>query len=372
MIRICHLTCAHKSDDTRIFHKECLSLAASGYEVFLIAPGESRYEKGVHIIGIGILPTSRLKRMSVTAKKVYNKAVNIDANIYHLHDPELIPYGIMLKKMGKTVIFDSHEDITSYIYDKEWIASVLRKIMGRVVNQYLKSSLPKLDAIISVSPHLHRKLQTLNPRVCMVTNYPIIVNQPPIEHNSYNENHIHKLVFVGGVSSQWSHEYIIRAIQDIQNIEYVVYGKGDDSYIQHLKDIDKANKFIYKGILLHADVRQVLSNADIGMALCQYSNNTGGKTGSLGNTKLFEYMMAGIPVVCTEFELWKNIVEKHQCGICVDPCSVSEIRAACLKLIENRSLADQMGMNGKRAVVDEYSWEQEEEKLINLYQSLSL
>ena len=49
MKRVCHLTSVHSSDDTRVFHKECVSLARAGYDVTLVAPGESREELGVHI-----------------------------------------------------------------------------------------------------------------------------------------------------------------------------------------------------------------------------------------------------------------------------------------------------------------------------------
>ena len=64
MKRVCHLTSVHSSDDTRVFHKECVSLARAGYDVTLVAPGESREELGVHIVGVGEKPVGTLNRRS--------------------------------------------------------------------------------------------------------------------------------------------------------------------------------------------------------------------------------------------------------------------------------------------------------------------
>ena len=115
MTKVCHMTSVHPPEDVRIFHKECVSLAEAGYEVYLVERGESCEKNGVHIIGLGDLPKNRLKRMTEGAKKVYEKALELDCDIYHFHDPELLPYGLKLKKKGKKVIFDSHENTLEQI-----------------------------------------------------------------------------------------------------------------------------------------------------------------------------------------------------------------------------------------------------------------
>ena len=109
MIKVCHMTSAHQPGDTRIFQKECVSLAKAGYQVFLVQRGESGENSGVRIIGVGQPSGGRLTRMTSFARKVYEAALAVDADLYHLHDPELLPYGIKLKGRGKKVIFDSHE-----------------------------------------------------------------------------------------------------------------------------------------------------------------------------------------------------------------------------------------------------------------------
>ena len=110
--RVCHMTSAHDWYDDRIYLKECQSLVDAGYNVYLVAEGIDRKENGVHIVGCGEKPASRRERMRGFAKKIYERAVELDCDLYIFHDPELLPYGVKLKRLGKRVIFDSHEDVT--------------------------------------------------------------------------------------------------------------------------------------------------------------------------------------------------------------------------------------------------------------------
>ena len=104
MIKVCHVTSVHPVEDVRIFQKECVSLARAGYDIYLVQQGESYEKYGVHIVGFGNVESSRIKRMLHTSRTAYEKALAVDADVYHLHDPELLPYGIKLKKLGKKVI----------------------------------------------------------------------------------------------------------------------------------------------------------------------------------------------------------------------------------------------------------------------------
>ena len=102
-IKICHLTSVHDSTDVRVFRKECSSLAKK-YDVYLVAKGQSREENNVKIIGIGDAPDSRLKRITRFTKAVYQKGLSLDCDIYQIHDPELLPVALKLKRKGKAVI----------------------------------------------------------------------------------------------------------------------------------------------------------------------------------------------------------------------------------------------------------------------------
>jgi len=87
--------------------------------------------------------------------------------------------------------------------------------------------------------------------------------------------------------------------------------------------------------------------------------------------KMFEYMSAGLPVIASDFPLWRQIINEAECGICVDPRDPSAIAQAIDRLVANSDEARRMGENGKRAVLSRYNWGVEEKKLLRLYESLS-
>ncbi len=86
--------------------------------------------------------------------------------------------------------------------------------------------------------------------------------------------------------------------------------------------------------------------------------------------KMFEYMSAGIPVISSNFPLWKKIIEGNSCGICIDPLNPKAIAEAIDYLITNPQIAEKMGRNGKKAAEDKYNWNIEEAKLLKVYSSL--
>jgi glycosyltransferase involved in cell wall biosynthesis len=85
--------------------------------------------------------------------------------------------------------------------------------------------------------------------------------------------------------------------------------------------------------------------------------------------KLFEYMAAGLPVIASDFPLWRQIVTEADCGICVDPTDSDQIANAITELMSNPARRLEMGRNGIRAVLSLYNWSTEEQKLIGLYAS---
>lgn len=363
MKKVCHITSAHSSDDTRIFHNQCVSLAKAGYDTYLVAPGVDNKINGVNIIGIKTAD-NRLQRMIDITKIAYQTAKTLDADIYHLHDPELLPYALKLKKNGKIVIFDSHENYTESISQKFWIPKLFRKIIQFMFNRYYFNVLTKIDALIAV-PHNYEFIKNVN-RTINVANYPVILNfdvaAKPLPSRT--------ICFAGGIAEQWSHENTLKALFLCKNVNYNLCGFAQNNYLDKLAK-NKAWKDVnYLGTIAYLEVANILKSSNIGMALLKPSNNTNGKLGSLSSTKLFEYMLVGIPFICTNFILWEEIVKEYDCGICVDPENIEEIAQAINYLLDNPNVAKQMGENGRRAVLEKYNWGVEEKKLLKLYEEL--
>ena len=81
-------------------------------------------------------------------------------------------------------------------------------------------------------------------------------------------------------------------------------------------------------------------------------------------------MYYGLPVVCTDFQMWKEIIDKYNCGICVNPNNVDEISSAINRLIKNPEETLKMGINARKAIIEKYNWQENVIDLINMYSKL--
>lgn len=372
-VKVCHVTSVHQRYDTRVFYKECTSLANAGYDVTLLVADNKEPEtrNGVKIISADFKPKSRWERIFNASRVMFDYAMTINAEIYHLHDPELLPVGKKLKSEGKKVIFDSHEDVPAQILNKAWIPSILRKPCSVAYLFYANSILKKMNYVIGVTPHLVDKLRRVNSNVEMISNFPILESHDAEQllQQDKTDNMRRSIVFAGGITKQWSHEEILQAIEGL-DILYKLAGPSSREYIEKLEQYPSWANVDYRGKIPHEKVKELFQESAVGLAVLQYSPNSDGANGTLGNTKLFEYMMAGLPVICTDFKLWKDIINKWHCGICVNPKDVNAIRQAINYLIHNSEEASNMGENGRKAVVEEFNWSIEEKILLGLYKKL--
>lgn len=361
-IKVCHITSVHPPYDARIFHKECCSLAKK-YEVWLIAPNVNDHIKnGVHLTGLNI-PKGRIKRLFYQ-QKIYKKAIAVNAVSYHLHDPELLPLGLKLKRKGKIVIFDSHEDVPQQLLTKEWLPKPLAKIVSRLYAMYEAKAMKHYDALISVTPVIVERLRKINSKTYQVTNFPIITDCPD------NRTWGNSACFTGGVSVRYMHENIINALSKT-NIVYRLAGPCNPiSYLEILKNLPNWANVQYDGVIPHTECSLYIQKSSVGLALLDYLPNVGYKKGSLGVLKIFEYMQAGIPVVATDFDLWKEIIEGNDCGLCVDPHNTDAIANAIKYFVDNKDIAQKKGDNGKRTVERFYSWASQETILFDLYATI--
>lgn len=373
MKKVCHVTSAHPRYDTRIFYKECSSLANAGYEVTLLVAenkgSQPEIKNGVSIIPVQFKPKNRIDRILNSPKLMLKKALEVNADIYHFHDPELLQIALKLKKKNKMVIFDSHEDVCGQILSKKWIPGQLRPIVSCLYVLYSNHVLSKLDHIIGVTPHLVEKLRAINPNTVMITNYPKV--DPDQKNKIGFRKTANTFCFAGGIDEQWNHDTILSALESI-DATYDLMGRAEPKYIETLMKKESWNKVKFHGIVPQEEVGVKISSCVAGLAILDYSENTCGKLGTLGNTKLFEFMQAGLPVICSDFVLWKNIVEKRDCGICIQPRDVIALRKSMQYMIDTPEKAREMGENGRRAVLEEFNWGIEEKKLIDLYRKMEM
>ena len=175
--KVCHLTSVHPKIDTRIFYKECKTLVDAGYDVTLVVQNDKdEVIDGVKILCIDT-PKNRKERMLHTTRHVYKRALECNADIYHFHDPELMPIGLKLKRKGKKVIYDVHEDVPRQILSKQWIPAPLRKIISWVIERIEIYAAKRFDCIVTATDYIAGHFVKLNNNVIAVKNYPIKIEE---------------------------------------------------------------------------------------------------------------------------------------------------------------------------------------------------
>lgn len=367
MTKVCHLTSVHPRFDGRIFRKECKSLSAEGYDVSLIVAdgkGDDIVE-GIKIFDVGTFD-NRVKRILRSSQLIKKKALQLDCDIYHFHDPELIFTGLALKKSGKKVIFDMHENVPGTIEEKSYLHPLLRIVFSFLYKKIEIYSVKRFDGIVSTRESINERLHLFNKNIVLITNYPIVD-----KNISRNYDVDSTICFAGGVSSNWQHKEVIKAIENISDVSYNLAGPADESYLEELKKHEGWRKVNFKGKISFEEVKSIYRNSTIGIAVYVYSKNMDGKRGNLANTKLFEYMNWELPIICTDFSLWKEIIEDEiRCGICVNPYDINEITKAINYLIENPKEAILMGKRGREAVLNKYNWDELSKKLISFYKDI--
>jgi glycosyltransferase involved in cell wall biosynthesis len=364
IVSVTHLTSVHPRYDTRIFLKQCRSLAKAGYDVSLVvADGKGDETKdGVKIFDVG--PSrGRIDRMFNTTRRVFAKARELDAEVYHLHDPELIPMGLVLKRMGKKVIFDSHEDVPRQLIGKPYLNMPAKKVLAKGVSVFEKFACKRLDAVIAATPFIRDKFLKINPNTVDINNFPMLGELATDQIDWADKQS--QVCYVGGIGTVRGIREMVRAMEFVTSDVHLQLGGrfSEKSVEDEVKDYPGWSKVDELGWLDRSEVREVLKRSMAGLVTLRPIINY---IDALP-VKMFEYMSAGVPVIASHFPLWREIVEGNDCGVCVDPLNPEEIAGAIDFLVSHPERAEEMGRNGQRAVQERYNWGNEEGKLLSLY-----
>lgn len=363
------MTSAHRALDVRIFHKISKSLVRRGYDVTVVAVhSQDENIDGIHVAAIP-RSRSRLRRMTLNLYRIYRKTLELDADIYHFHDPELIPVGLLLRLRGKHVVYDAHEDLPRTVSYKEYVPPALRRLVAGAAEKLELFGARRLTGVIGATPPIAARFRPVNPNTVVVHNFPIVEELNQCSMRKWAEREA-AVAYIGGIARERGIFELLDAMKlVIKKVECRLALAGWFSPKQMQAEVQKraeASNVDFLGLLSRVHVSELLARVRAGIVVLHPEVNFI----KAKPTKLFEYMCAGIPVIASDFPLWREIVEGAQCGLLVDPMRPSQIADAITYLLTHPREAEQMGRRGRATAERYFNWKSEERTLLSLYRSI--
>jgi glycosyltransferase involved in cell wall biosynthesis len=366
-MKVVHLTSVHSPGDPRIFHKQCRALAAAGLNVVLIAPCDENFvQDGVRVRCV-TPRTSRSQRLTRTLSSVLRAAWSERADIYHIHDPELIPVGILLRARGVPVIYDVHEDYVTGIRQKKYVPRMFRPVLASAAGMAERLSSSIFETVVAEKYYASRF-----PRSTRVLNYPIL---DPATRASNWYAPVPRLVYTGSVSSDRGALTYARILRHLPDFEIHLVGRTGVELRDRLMDeagpcsdrlvIPFVGSFVQPArIFEYCNERCWLGGLAIFPRTAHYEQKE--------LTKFFEYMACGLPVIASDFPVWRDLIHTNESGIVVPHDDLTAAATAILDLLQRPAAAAGMGRAGRAAVEEHFQWHSQAEALVDLYHSLGI
>lgn len=361
-LKVCHLTSVHKYNDNRIFHKECATLLQAGYDVSLISPGvEDQVRNGIKVYGVP-KHNNRFKRVLLTAfTHVFRRAKQVQADVYHFHDTELIPVGLMLRLIGKKVIIDVHENSAGAILSRAYVKRQFVKVLlSKGIKLLEKRSAPFFSAVVTARPDISELFQRHDPFT--LRNFPILPNYEEIEDVAV-EKKKKVVIYVGGMTEIRGVKELIQAFEKIDQAELWLLGFfGTERFEKECRSLAGWKNVRFLGQVEATEIFGYIKKADIGIVTFLPAPN---HITTLA-TKPFEYMACGLPIIMSHFPYWKDFFGSS--SLYVDPASPEEICNAVNQLLNDPDLTDRMRQKNLQLTQNEYNWQKESQVLLAAYE----
>ncbi|NVO66032.1 glycosyltransferase [Methanofollis tationis] len=371
-MKICMLTTVHPPFDTRIYHKEAVSLAKK-YDVVVIAPSDEEINRVVGDVEVKTIKKAKNKIFHfLTLWRIFLSGLKEDCDIYHCHELGSLFLGVIFKLVnGTKLVYDAHEHWPSQFLEDIGIndTNILYGLLEKIILKYELFLSGFSDSILAVSESVAERFNNSGKPLRVILNVPVLQYSLCVDTCTKNSR---ELIYMGG-KLQTSHglqecyDAVTRLRADYPDIILTIVGKLDDRLNLVLKE--DSDHFNITGILPYDKMYKRISEGGIGLVFFQkvsYNMYIG-----LPN-KLFDYMSCGLPVVASDFPEIRRVLEDCKCGILVGGNGRYDIYGAIHYLIKNPDKAREMGENGKKAVEERYNWDRMEVKLFEIYSDPTL
>jgi glycosyltransferase involved in cell wall biosynthesis len=370
--KVFHLTTVHPRSDIRIRVKELGSLAKGNLHelTLVVADGQGTanlsQEEQLKIVDLGVLPGNRIRRALAGIWRASALIRRERPDLVHFHDPELIPVGFWAKAMGSIVVYDIHEDTPSLALRRNWIPAMIRYPLAWFIASMEWLLANFVDGLVPATPHIARRFPSH--KTVVVQNFPLIGELRTPQGKTHSERD-ECFAYIGVISTARCAVEMTRAIDLLRRDEVRLELAGMFESAELRADLESEcgwRRTEYHGTISRLEVAHVLSRVRAGLVVLRPVPN---HLNSQPN-KMFEYMSVGLPVIASDFPLWRNFILDNECGILVDPESPEAIAEAMRWILDNPEEAEAMGLRGQQLISQTYNWSVEERKLTTLYNQL--
>ena len=351
-----------------IMYRQARSLMGDGFDVCHVV-SDDLPEEVIH--GVRTIPSgynahnafNLWKRLFVAPRNLYKKLMEVDADVYHTIYIDQLLICLLLKRKGKKVIFEMQEDHPYSLLWKSKAPKWLLKIIVCLIAKWMGFVFRRLDAITALAYDYVDYIKSWgvsSEKVHLWGNFPEIRYDYTLSLDDYMHRD-DRMIYFGIIYSYSKQEVVLQALKELPNVKYLVagvfMGNERETYKPMIMNLPEWKNVEYIEGFKHEELAGFIGKSTISNVIRDFSVFSKEKSGSFGIIKVFESMEAALPIICSDMPIYRDIMKEYKCGILVDPLNKGQIRDAIEYLVTHKKEAWKMGQEGRRAVIEKYSWD---------------
>jgi glycosyltransferase involved in cell wall biosynthesis len=367
--RVLLVSTVHPPTDPRIVYKIAASLSAD-YEVFCILPHARQTDSGIDLKLISLPFFQYLYlRLLLTHPLLLLRYMLLRPAVVHIFVPELIPVAILFQWLGARVIYEVQENL----YKKFDIKKRNNGFVFRYFFRHFDHLARQRFWLIFTEDSYLEEYKVLKNPATVVHNYvslPFIDRYAGAERNLSHPPHF---FYSGVITMERCFDTLVAALVKLKDKlpDFQVHLFGLVRLTEQELEEVPGYRLIKRQLNFHGytDLKIVVKYARQSVAGIALLKPVADYPESY-SSKLFEYMALNLPIITSDFPLYQRVVEKANCGFCIDPYDPQKLAETMQWLVANPQSAREMGKRGRGAAKAQYSWETEEKILLSLYKEI--
>ena len=376
--KYCYFSSMSRNGSEVIMYRQGGSLLADGFEVFNVVSDNLPLEtvQGIKITPSGYKAKNKLQRVFVAPFRLYKKLLEVDADVYHTFHIDLLLICLLLKRKGKKVFFEMRED---HPYSLYWKSNAPKWLLHPVVwfmSKWIGFVLRRVDAVTAISYDTEAYLKSWGiapEKIHLWGNFPVVRRDYNLSFEDYMKRD-DRVLYFGLIYSYSKQEVFLKALKGIPGVKYLVAGRfmGNEleTYRTKIINMPEWKEVEFIDGFKHEELDEFINRSTISNVIRDFSVYPMEKSGSFGIIKIFESMEAALPIICSDMPIYRDIMKEYKCGLLVDPLNEKEIHDAIQYLVTHKEEAWRMGQEGRRAVLEKYSWDALSVKFLKIVNGL--